>query len=137
MNFLIDTSVISETRKEKPMAGVVKWWQRHSLSAMRLSVVTLHELRYGVEIAPLGAKRAGLERWVEEFVLRAFTGRILPVNIEVVENCARLMGACKTKGYQPEFAYALVAATARTYGLRVATLNRKDFARLGVELVEF
>jgi predicted nucleic acid-binding protein len=135
--YLIDTNVLSQTRKPKPVPEVARWLRRRAVSELRLSAVTVHELRYGVEVADPGARRKSLELWLEQFVLPGLAGQILPVDVEVADYCGKLVARCKKENYRPEFADALIAATAKVHGIPVATLNRKDFEPLGVEIVEF
>jgi predicted nucleic acid-binding protein len=127
LNFLVDTSVISETRKPSPLIQVARWWGQYPLSRMHLSVVTIHELRYGIEIAPSGAKRSGLEQWLNGYLLPQFADRILPVDLAIAESCAQLIAASKKAGHTAEFADGLIAATAKVHGLTLATLNVKHF----------
>jgi toxin FitB len=135
--YLIDTNVLSQTRKPVPVPEVARWLRQRSVSELRLSVVTVHELRYGIEVADPGAKRKGLEQWLQQFVLPGLVGHILPVDAEVADYCGKLVAKCKKVNYRPEFADALIAATAKVHGMQVATLNWKHFEPLGVELVKF
>jgi predicted nucleic acid-binding protein len=70
-------------------------------------------------------------------VLVKYEARILPVTLEIADICGRMLGSRYLAGFHPENTDAYIAATARVHGLKVATLNRKDFEKLGVELVEF
>jgi predicted nucleic acid-binding protein len=137
LNFLIDTNVVSQTRKDKPVAEVMQWWKKYSSSVMGISVITVYELRYGIQITPSGSKRDGLERWMEHFLLPVFAGRILPVDAAVADTCGRLIAICKKGGHTPDLADALIAATAKVHRLHVVTLNRKHFEPLRVDLAEF
>ncbi len=137
MNFLVDTNVLSQTRKGQPIAEVVRWWQRRSVSEMALSAISVHEIRQGIELAPEGAKRNALELWLQDFVLRQLADRILPVDAAVADMSARLAVLAKKAGHTAELADVLIAATAQVHRLKLATLNRKHFEGLGVELVEF
>jgi predicted nucleic acid-binding protein len=137
LNILVDTSVVSQTRKGTPMPGVVRWLQRQSVDSLYLSAISVHEIRQGIELAPAGAKRNALEIWLQDFVLRVFADRILSVDGVVADASGRLVALTNKKGHTAELADALIAATAKVHGLKVATLNRKHFERLGVELVEF
>ena len=137
MNFLIDTSVLSQTRKTEPVAEVVRWWQTQSVSSLALSAMSIHEIRQGIELVDVGATRKAIEIWLQDFVLRQFAGRILPVDVAVADVSARLVVAAKKEGHTAELADALIAATAKVHGLRIATLNSKHFEWLDVELVKF
>ncbi len=113
------------------------WWRQLTPDEIYLSAITIQELRLGIEILPVGSRRQGLERWLDEKVLGTFAGRILPVDIAVAEACARLSARAKRAGRVPELGDALIAATASVHNLTVATLNRKHFEPLGCKLVSF
>lgn len=66
-----------------------------------------------------------------------FAGRILPVTAEIAELSGRLIAETKKAAHMAETADALIAATARVHGLKIATLDRNHFEWLGVELVAF
>lgn len=102
-----------------------------------LSVVTIQELRTGIELLPAGRKRRDLESWLVADIRRGYAGRILPITEEIADMCGRLIARGKKEGTIPEANDALLAATAMVHGLQLATLNRKHFERLGVELAEF
>lgn len=102
-----------------------------------LSVVTLQELRTGIDLLPAGRKRRDLDSWLVSDIRRGYAGRILPVSEEIADVCGRLIARGKKEGAIPEANDALLAATAMVHGLQLATLNLKHFERLGVELVEF
>lgn len=102
-----------------------------------LSVITIQELRTGIELLPAGRKRRDLELWLVADIHRGYAGRILPVTEEIADVCGRLIARGKKEAAIPEANDALLAATAIVHGLQLATLNRRHFERLGVELVKF
>jgi predicted nucleic acid-binding protein len=103
---------------------------------MYLSVISLAEIRFGVEEMDQGRKRQNIERWLEQDLRQGFAGRILVVDDRIAEEAGRLTSIGKKVGARPDFADALIAATARVHGLRLATLNWVHFKDLGVELVK-
>jgi toxin FitB len=135
LSALLDTSVLSQSRKAAPDAGAMRWLQMQSTSSLFLSAITIHEVRQGIELAPAGAKRHALEVWLTSHVLPGFAGQILSIDAEIAEESARLVVRAKKSGHTAELADALIAATAIVHALKLATLNRKHFERLGVELV--
>lgn len=102
-----------------------------------LSVISLTELRQGIQLLPQGKRRQAFDEWLLNDVAAAYEGRILPVTAAIADLAGRIGAAAKQAGYTVELADVLVAATAREHGLSVVTLNRKHFERLGVELVTF
>jgi toxin FitB len=137
LKFLLDTNVVSQTAKVQPHSGAVKWWGERQESELAISAVTIHELRYGIELLDEGARRRELEAWFTNRVLPGFSGRILPVDEAVADLSGRLLAAKKKNKETAEINDILIAASAIVHGLRVATLNRTHFEGLGVELVEF
>jgi predicted nucleic acid-binding protein len=135
--FLLDTDVLSQRAKLRPNIAVMTWMKRIAARDMWISSITIEEARLGAEMLDPGGKRREIEAWLEQDILIGFRERILPVDAVVAETCARLLAKAKSEKHNPDLADALIAATAVVHGLTVATLNRKHFVGLGVELVEF
>ena len=137
MIYLLDTDVLSQTSKIQPNTAVMKWWQQQDERSLMVSAIVFQELRFGIEMLPVGKKRYRLEEWLEVRLYREFAGRILPVTEEIADLSGRLIAKTKQAGPMAGAADALIAATARVHGAVVATLNREHFVKLGVELVKF
>ena len=129
--------MVSQTSKLQPNVAVMNWWKLQDELSLMLSAIVFQELRFGVEMLQPGARRDGLEEWLEIRLRREFAGRILPVTGEIAELSGKLIADRKKEAHTLDPADALIAATARVHGVRLATLNRKHFEKLGVELVEF
>jgi len=133
VKYLLDTNVVSELRRrEKCDSQVKKWQQSHDPLDCFLSVISLMELKLGIEIAMGRDQKSGaiLLEWYERRVKAGFAERILPVTASVAEVCALL----HAKRPRP-FRDALIAATARVHGLEMVTRNVKDFADAGIAVV--
>lgn len=115
----------------------MRWLSNAPEADSFLSAVSILELRTGIELLPEGRKRTNLSSWLSVDIHKGYTGRILPVTEEIANQCGILIARGKKQGALPEANDALLAATALVHGLKLATLNRKDFVRLGVELVDF
>lgn len=133
MSWLVDTNVISEVRKgARCHPAVAAWWAGVAEEDLYLSVLTLGEIRNGIErLRSRDAARASaLEAWLAE-VSAGFGDRVLPVDRAVAEAWGRL-----SAGRSVPVTDALIAATALVHGLLVATRNARDVAGLGVEVVD-
>jgi predicted nucleic acid-binding protein len=133
MKFLLDTNVVSELRRaSKCEPRVLAWQEAQSPGNCYLSVISLMEVRLGIELVvrrdPLAGK--SLSTWYERRVKPSFAGRLLPVTSEVAEACA-LLHAIRPRPFRD----ALIAATAQVHGLAVATRNVSDFQDTGVPVV--
>ena len=91
MSFLLDTNVVSESTKPRPNPGVVAWLAAVDEDNVFLSVITLTELRYGVERLAQGRRRKQLDRWLQQDLPLRFEGRILPIDALVADTCGKLV----------------------------------------------
>src|SRR5271169_4728285 len=85
MNFLLDTNAISEWVKPRPNPGLIGWMELADEDRIFISVISLAELRYGVERLAAGNRRNRLERWLEHELPLRFESRILVVDTDVAE----------------------------------------------------
>lgn len=133
--YLLDTNVVSELRKAKSGkadANVVAWANSVNAASLFLSAVAILELEMGVLAKERSdpAQGAVLRDWLENHVLPAFAGRILPIDAAVARRCAQL----HVPDRRPE-RDALIAASALEHGMTVVTRNVDDFSATGVALL--
>ena len=133
--FLLDTNIPSELTKPMPEPRVVAWVDAQDNASLYLSVVSVGELRRGFTVLPHGKRRTQLEQWFEQHLLPLFNGRILPVTQSVGDRWGVLSGECQLRGTPLNMADGMIAATALEHGLSLVTRNVRDFAGLGVVLL--
>jgi predicted nucleic acid-binding protein len=102
---------------------------------MYFSVVSLGEILKGVTMLPEGKRRSELQQWLDDVLRPWFLGRILPVNERIAERWGVLSGQCRSSGRPLKVADGFIAATALEHGLTLVTRNVKDFAGLGVTVL--
>ncbi|MBM3647291.1 MAG: type II toxin-antitoxin system VapC family toxin [Alphaproteobacteria bacterium] len=130
MSFLLDTNVVSEWVKPRPDPGLVAWLAESDEDRLFLSVVTLTELRYGVERLAAGRRQRQLDAWLSDELPLRFEGRMLPVDAAIAEGGGRLMALSEAAGRPIGTADAFIAATARMRSLTLVTRNVSDFTRV-------
>lgn len=130
MNFLLDTNAVSEWVKPRPNVGLIRWMESADEDRVFLSVISLAELRYGVERMPGGARRNRLEHWLGDELPLRFEDRILPVNYEVAEAWGRTVSRSEALGRPVSAMDAFLSATAETFRLTLVTRNVADFPLL-------
>jgi predicted nucleic acid-binding protein len=133
--FLLDANIPSELIRTRPDPRVGNWVYAKDEQSLYLSVVSIGELRRGLVLLPAGRRRTELVRWFENDVLPRFHGRILPVTHSIADRWGVLDGQCQLKGTPLNTADGMIAATALEHGLTLVTRNVKDFAGLGVVLL--
>src|SRR4051812_40313588 len=127
MSFLLDTNVVSEWVKARPDSGVVAWLSDVDEDRLFLSVVTLGELRHGVERMPAGKRRKRLEEWLRDELPVRFEGRVLPVDGTVADAWGKAVARSEAAGRPMSAMDAFVAATAEVHGLTLVTRNVSHF----------
>lgn len=131
MSYLVDTNALSELRRRAPDASVAAWFARRPPATLYLSVLTLGEIRKGVDGVPERARRQSLTDWLEIDLPLFFTGRILGIDAAVADRWGRLVAQAR----RPLPAIdSLLAATALVHDLVLVTRNTRDFADLPVQV---
>lgn len=127
MNFLLDTNLVSEWVKPHPNPGVVAWMAEIDEDRTFLSVVTITELRFGIETMTTSARKLRLQNWLQEELSQRFEGRLLSIDSRIADTCGRFIAHCKAVGRRMEAMDAFIAATAEVHGLALVTRNGIDF----------
>lgn len=132
MSYLIDTNVLSELRRKTPDEQVVNWVNSRPATSLYLSVLTLGELRKGIESLADAKRRLKLADWLETELPFFFAGRIISIDDGVAHRWGRLLAHA---GRTLPAIDSLLGATAAHHGLTMVTRNSKDFANLGLEVL--
>ena len=134
--FLLDTNVLSEfNRRGQPDRGVQHWLEAADSESLYVSVLTIGEIRLGVELLPLSKRRSDLEQWLERDLPEWFEGRILPVDQSIGERWGLLRAQAQMKGRPLAVIDALLAATALQHNLTLVSRNVSDFSVAGLAVV--
>lgn len=133
--WLLDTNVVSELRKgARANAGVRAWAETVPPIACFLSIISVAEIRIGIERVDDLGFRGELDAWLRNGVRIWFGDRILVADEAVLLAWRRLIAEGQKAQYTYSQPDALIAATALVHGLGVATRNTADYARAGVML---
>jgi predicted nucleic acid-binding protein len=133
MSYLVDTNALSELRRKAPDPHVRAWFAARPPITLFLSVLTLGEIRKGIEAVADAERRLLLADWLEVELPAFFTGRILPVDAAVADRWGRLVAAA---GRPLPAIDSLLAATAVEHDLTLVTRNVRDFAGLGTRVID-
>ncbi len=127
MSFLVDTNVVSEWVKPRPNPGVVAWLADTDEDQVFLSVVTLAELRHGIDRIAAGRRQKQLSAWLENDLPGRFEGRILSIDAVVADACGKLVARSEAAGRSVEAMDAFLAGTAQVHELTLVTRNTSHF----------
>jgi len=132
MTYLADANLLSEPTKSAPNTKALGWLTAHEAELV-VDPVVLGELSVGVLTLPRGRKRMRLERW-----FAAVAGRVecIPWDAAVGLRWARLVADLRAAGRAMPILDSMIAATALTHDLTVATRNVRDFRAAGVRVID-
>jgi predicted nucleic acid-binding protein len=133
---LLDSNVISELMKPSPHANVETWLARQLPSDCFVSAVTEAELRYGIEILPLGQRRQQFGIALDGMLGQDFAGRILAFDSAAALTYASIAAGRRNSGRPISQFDAQIAAIARSVGATLATRNVADFQGCGISIVD-
>lgn len=124
VSYLLDTNVISELKRPKPNGRVIDWFATVTKESLYLSVLTLGEIRKGIDKLPDGQRRLTLSGWLVQELPSWFGPRILAIDTDVADCWGRL----QAQANRPLPAIdSLLAATALHHNLCLVTRNISDF----------
>jgi hypothetical protein len=132
VKYLVDANVLTEPTKPAPHVRVVEWLRDNERDIV-VDPIILGEVRFGILLLPRGKRRARLERWFNAGVEHLVC---LPWEAETGLRWAKLLARLRVSGVAMPIKDSLIAATALVHDLVVATRNRADFAKAGVEIVD-
>jgi predicted nucleic acid-binding protein len=132
LSYLIDTNVLSELRRKQADARVVAWVRGRPRQSLFLSVLTLGEIRKGVESVTDTAFRQALTDWLEVELPNYFIGRLLDIDALVADRWGQVQAHARRTLPAID---GLLAATALRHDLTLVTRNTRDFEGLGVRLI--
>jgi predicted nucleic acid-binding protein len=135
MNYLLDTNVISELVAKQPSQRVIDWIDHVTDERIYLSVITIGELKKGIEKLPASQHKELLRKWFTEELLVRFAGRILPIDTAVMLTWGQLTATLEQQGRKLPAMDSLIAALALQGGFTLVTRNEADFADTGVTIL--
>jgi predicted nucleic acid-binding protein len=132
MSYLLDTNIVSETVRRSPNKAVIAWLDGLPGESLFVSVLTLGEIRKGVETLNDRKRREKLRLWLEHELPAWFEDRVLPVDLAVADRWGRLLAEV---GRPVPTIDSLLAATALHHELRLVTRNAGDFNYPGLQVL--
>jgi len=132
MSYLLDTNILSETVRRNPNKSVITWLDQLPGEVLYVSVLTLGEIRKGIETLADGKRREKLRLWLEHELPKWFASRVLPVDLAVADRWGRLLAEIARPVPTTD---SLLAATALHHELRLVTRNSGDFEYPGLEVI--
>jgi predicted nucleic acid-binding protein len=136
--FLLDTNIISLFYRGNVSPALVRWFEyQEALSAIRLSAITVHEIEKGIRLLEhrgAATKAAGIRIWLAGLIA-GYGASVLAIDAEIARASGELEAMAIAAGHAPGVADAMIAGTAKHYGLTVITNNLKHFRPFGIPVL--
>jgi len=133
---LLDTNVVSEPLKPRPDAAVMEWLDTQIIDTLFLPAIGLAELLFGIAVLPEGKRRSELGTQIDQRVLTAFKGRILPFDTAAAAAHSQLRARARRLGLAIPIVDGYIAAIAIAHGFSVATRDAGPFLSAGLPVID-
>ena len=134
-SWLLDTNIVSELRRPRPHRKVVAFIESQPLDLLYISVVTLAEIRFGIELVSDAGRRTELNDWLTHRVRPMFEQRVLEVTEEIMLKWRLLVESGRKVGHTYSQPDLLIAATALHHGLTIVTRDTAEYEKARVSVV--
>jgi predicted nucleic acid-binding protein len=133
---LLDTNVLSELMKPKPVERVVRWIAAQPATSLYTTSITQAEILHGIMLLPSGKRRSAFESAAEAMFKEDFGGRVLPFGSDAAHPYARIAAQRRRAGRPISHFDAQIAAIAQSTGASIATRNATDFDGCGLKVID-
>lgn len=130
--WLLDTNILSELRRPRPERKVLAFVASQPLELLHISIVTVAEIRFGIELVPDPGRRSELTDWLTNKVRPMFEGRAIAVSEDVMFKWRLMVEEGRKSGHtfsQPDL---IIAATGQHHGLTVVSRDTAEFVKARV-----
>ncbi|HEX4266892.1 MAG TPA: type II toxin-antitoxin system VapC family toxin [Steroidobacteraceae bacterium] len=130
--WLLDTNTLSELRRPRPEPKVRAFIAAQPLEQLHVSVVTLAEIRFGIEKLSDPARRSELNDWLVHKVRPMFNQRVLAVTEDIVLKWRMIVEEGRKSGHtfsQPDL---IIAVTAQQHGLTIVSRDTSEYLKARV-----
>jgi toxin FitB len=131
---VLDTNVLSALMLHVPDQTVAAWLDKQPPTSVWTTSITLFEIRFGLEVMPVGKRRTQLFQDLERLLV-TIDYRIAPFDTEAAQYASALMASRKSKGRPRELRDTMIAGIVVSHNATLATRNVRDFDDISAMVV--
>ena len=135
MKYLLDTNIISEFIAKKPNQKVLDFVTYLDESDVYLSVITIGEIKFGIQKVQNQTKKEQLLLWLENDLLQRFKGKIVDIDTETMLTWGELNQHLQSIGRVIPIVDSLIASSCVSKDFTLITRNVKDFYNFDLEII--
>jgi len=135
LKYLLDTNIISELIKKKPDNSVLEFLNNLNENDILLSVITVGEVKYGIENLKNSVKKEELSIWFNDIFFGRFENRIIDIDIEIMLKWGEINSKLKSIGKPLPLMDLIIGSTCIAKNYTLVTRNSKDFKNLDLKII--
>ncbi len=135
MKYLLDTNIVSELISKKPNTKVLEFISSINENDVLLSVVTIGEIKSGIEKLEDSKRKEVLNTWLNEDLLNRFNNRLLTIDLDIMLVWGEIIQKNKKIGNPLPILDSLIGATCISNNLTLITRNESDFRTLDIRVI--
>ncbi len=135
MKYLLDTNIISELVSKQPNQKVLDFISSIDEEDTYLSVVTIGEIKSGIENVKNTDKKKNLNQWFEQDLLPRFQNRIIDIDTDIMITWGKINQTLKSIGKPLPIMDSLIASSCINGSFTLVTRNEKDFQNIDIKII--
>ena len=132
---VLDTNVISELMRPKPNMDIVHWLDRQPRTSIWITSISVFELRFGLQVMPIGRRQAALMSWFEQWLSEVVQQRIANYDEFAARLASDLAVDRQKRGRSGELRDTMIAGIVLASRATLATRNVKHFEEIAPHVV--
>jgi len=133
---VLDTTVLSGLMRRAEEPATIDWFDRQDVSQLWMTTISVHEIRYGIELQPSRRRRRNLERNFDDLLAAGFGSRVLPFDTSAAKLSASIAARRYKAGTPAGLADTQIAGIAVSRNAALATHNLRHFSDLPVPVID-
>jgi toxin FitB len=133
---VLDTTVLSKLMRRAGEPATIDWFDRQDISELWMTAISVHEIRYGIELRPSSRRRRDLERNFQDLLAAGFGMRVLPFDVPAAEISASIAVRRYKAGTPVGLGDTQIAGIAVSRNATLATHNIRHFSDLSVPVID-
>ncbi|RLA82707.1 MAG: VapC toxin family PIN domain ribonuclease [Epsilonproteobacteria bacterium] len=135
LKYLLDTNIISELITKQPNQNVLNFLSSINENDTYLSVITIGEIKTGIENVKNIDKKEKLCKWLEEDLLIRFKNRIVDIDLDIMITWGKINQNLKSVGKPLPIMDSIIASSCIYTKFTLITRNEKDFQNLDLNII--
>lgn len=133
---VLDTNVLSSLMQQAPNRKVVDWLDRQPRESIWTTSVTVLEVRFGLQVMPLGKRRSLLMQAFEKLLVEQIGQRVAPFDSVAALQAGDLMARRHKSGSPGDLRDTMIAGIVLACHATLATRNIRHFHDLSVPVID-